>query len=123
ALFHLLLLFSLLPAGFAAKEVRGLLAHLVGVDPASISPGRVTYDLRRLRLHGLIERLPGRLRYRPTTEGLRLATFLSRVYGRVLAPGLAQILPVSPPADTAVRRAFDGLDTAMRAFIEEQLVA
>ena len=30
------------------------------------SPGRMTYDLRRLRLHGLIHRIPRIHRYRPT---------------------------------------------------------
>jgi hypothetical protein len=123
ALFQVLLLFCFLPCGFAAKEVRGLLAQLLGLDPGAIPPGRISYDLRRLRLHGLIERLPGTLRYRPTAEGLRIAAFLSRVSGRVLTPGLAQILPEIPPANTALRRAFDGLSQATRQFIEEALVA
>ena len=123
ALFQLLLLFCFLPRGFAAKEVRGPLSQLLGLGLAAITPGRVTYDLRRLRLHGLIERLPGTLRYRPTADGLRVAAFLSRVSARVLTPGLAQILPPVPPANTALRRAFDGLDQATRAFIEEALAA
>jgi hypothetical protein len=123
ALFQLLLLFCFLPCGFAAKEARSLLAQLQGLDPAAFTPGRLTYDLRRLRLHGLIERLPGTLRYRPTADGLRIAAFLSRVSARVLSPGLAQILPAVPPANTALRRAFDGLDRATRAFIDEELAA
>jgi hypothetical protein len=123
ALFQVLLLFCFLPCGFAAKEVRGLLAQLQGLDPAALTPGRLTYDLRRLRLHGLIERLPGTLRYRPTPAGLRIAAFLSRLSARVFSPGLAQILPAVPPAQTALRRAFDGLDRATRAFIEEEMLA
>jgi hypothetical protein len=60
----------------------------------ALTPGRLTYDLRRLRLHlhGPIERLPGSLRYRATAEGLRIAAFLSSVSARVLTPGQAQLL-------------------------------
>ena len=32
--------------------------------------GQMTYDLRRLRLRGLIERIPHSQRYRLTAEGL-----------------------------------------------------
>ena len=123
ALFQLLLLFCFLPCGFAAKEVRSLLAQLLGQDPGTISPGRVTYDLRRLRLHGLIERLPGTLRYRPTAQGLHIAAFLTRVSARVLVPGIAQILPQPAAPTSALRRAFDGLDRAAAHFIEEALIA
>jgi len=31
---------------------------MLGIDPSAMTPGRMTYDLRRLRLHGLIERIP-----------------------------------------------------------------
>lgn len=35
----------------------------------------MTYDLRRLRLHGLIERLPRSNTYVLTPEGVRVAVF------------------------------------------------
>jgi hypothetical protein len=41
-------------------------ASLTGQPPKSITPGRTTYDLRRLRLHGFIERIPGTHRYQVT---------------------------------------------------------
>jgi len=66
-----------------------------------MTPGQMTYDLRRLRLHGLIARLPRSHRYRVTPEGLRTALFLTRVYARVLRPGLARIALLAPPGDTA----------------------
>ena len=55
----------------------------------NITAGRMSYDLRRLRLHGLIERVEGTHRYLPTPVGLRTALFYSRVYARVLRPGLS----------------------------------
>ena len=47
-----------------------------------MSSGQMTYDLRRLRLHGLIERIPATYRYQVTAAGLRTAMFLTRVHDR-----------------------------------------
>src|SRR5262249_23579232 len=58
ALFSALLVFRLLPRGFANRELREHLAPLLGKDPSELTQGRMTYQLRRLRLHGLIVRLP-----------------------------------------------------------------
>ena len=73
----------------------------------------MTYDLRRLRLHGIIERIPRSYRYRLTTGGLRIALFFSRTCARLLRPTLAEIMPQSPPAPTRVRTAFDRLESAI----------
>jgi hypothetical protein len=43
-------------------------AQLLGLDPAQYPAGRMTYDLRRLRLHGLIERIPKSHRYDITPQ-------------------------------------------------------
>ena len=43
----------------------------------------MSYHLRRLRLHGLIERVPHTLRYEVTDFGLRAALFLTRAHRRV----------------------------------------
>lgn len=68
ALFGALLVFRLLPRGFCNRELRDHWASLLGKSPQSITPGQMTYHLRRLRLHGLIERLPRSHRYRVTTK-------------------------------------------------------
>jgi len=52
----------------------------------------MTYELRRLRLHGLIARIPGSHRYQVTDHGLRIAVYLTRVHNRLVRPGLSQIL-------------------------------
>ncbi len=108
-----LVVFGLLPAGFAARDVRAHLAPLLGLDPSHLTPGRLTYDLRRLRLHGLIERLPGTHRYRPTADGLRIALFFTRTYARLFRPGLAHALPAATLAHSPLRAAFDQLDRAI----------
>ena len=50
----------------------------------------MTYDLRRLRQHGLIERIPHSFRYQVTDTGLARALFLTRLHDRFLRTGLAQ---------------------------------
>jgi len=69
----------------------------------------MTYDLRRLRLHGIIERIPHSHRYQLTQAGLRIALFFSRTYARLLRPKLAEIMPPAPPARSTLRTAFDAL--------------
>ena len=56
----------------------------------------MTYDLRRLRLHGLIQRIPHTHRYRVTDTGLQSAMFLSAVHDRLLPTGLADLAATTP---------------------------
>ncbi|MBV9140088.1 MAG: hypothetical protein JO115_04095 [Pseudonocardiales bacterium] len=58
ALLQALLIHRLLPHGFTNRELRTLLAPLLGTTTKDITAGKMTYDLRRLRAHGLITRTP-----------------------------------------------------------------
>ena len=80
----------------------------------------MTYDLRRLRLHGIIERIAHSHRYQLTPEGLRIALFFSRAYARLLRPKLAEIMPQSPPSASALRAAFDRLDCEIDACCQQE---
>ena len=75
-----------------------------GKRPDDMTPGQMTYHLRRLRLHGLIERMPKTHRYRVTRQGWRTALFCTRTYNRILRPGLAQIIPNEVQDDSDLRR-------------------
>ena len=75
ALFSALLVFRLLPRGFACRELREHLAPLLGEPPSALTQGRMSYQLRRLRLHGLIVRQPKSHRYEVTSFGLRMRRF------------------------------------------------
>jgi hypothetical protein len=124
ALFAVLVLFSLQLRGFTNQELRPLLAQMLGLDPANYPIGRMTYDLRRLRLHGLIERIPHSHRYQLTAEGLRIALFFSRTYARLLRPKLAEVIPKhAPPVATNLRVAFDRLTAAIDASCREERLA
>jgi hypothetical protein len=112
ALLAALVVFRLLPNGFRNRDLRGYLAPLLGLDPAAMTQGRMSYDLRRLRLHALIERIPGSHRYQVTDHGLRIAIFLTRVHARLLRPGLTALLdPTAIP--TPLRRHLDRFDNAV----------
>jgi hypothetical protein len=123
ALFMGLVVFRLLPQGFSARELRQHVAPLLGKAPSELSLGQLTYDLRRLRLHGLIERLPRRHRYRVTDPGLRVALFVPRLWARTLRPGLATVMPDAAPSDSALRRAFEHLEQAMDDWCEAKLAS
>jgi hypothetical protein len=64
---------------------------------APYTPGQMTYDLRRLRLNGLIRRLPRSNRYVLTDDGLRIAVFYTKVYNRLLTPLTAADQAQAPP--------------------------
>src|SRR5207248_1152460 len=63
SIWNALLVFDQLPTGFSNSDLRRNLAALRGQPPEQFTQGRMTYQLRRLRLHGLIERIPRTHRY------------------------------------------------------------
>ena len=119
ALMHALCLFALAPTGFRHREFRDHVAQLQGHDPASYRPGAMTYDLRRLRLHGLIERVPRSHRYRITETGAQVAMFYARLYTRALRPACS----LQPQGSASAHRAFDRLDAALATFLQEVKLA
>jgi len=125
ALLSALVLYCLLPQGFANKDVLsgGIWLPCWASIPAPCLPGRMTYDLRRLRLHGLIARIPHTHRYRVTAHGLRTALLFTRVYARILRLGLARSVPDAPPGDTALRPYFDTLEAALDRYIDQAKLA
>jgi hypothetical protein len=119
SLWHAIILFRQLTEGFRAADLRRHLAGLSGRDPETISQGATSYQLRRLRLHRLIERLPHSFRYRVTDFGFRAALFFTRIYNRLLRPGLAAVLPGLRAVEVPLKRAFDKIDAQVNAWINQ----
>jgi hypothetical protein len=71
------------------------------------SMNQASYDLARLRLNGLIRRVPGHNRHTLTRDGLNFAIFYSKVHDRILRPLLAADRPPAPPKLRAALRAID----------------
>jgi hypothetical protein len=105
ALLATVLTFRLHPNGFTNRDLRIHTAGLLGADPNTWPVGRTTYDLRRLRLHGLIQRIPHTHRYQVTDTGLHHALFLTRVHDRLIRTGTAQICDPDPPTQSRLRTA------------------
>jgi len=119
ALLSAICLFCLLPNGFTNADLRRLLAPLLGLKPDQLTQGRMTYDLRRLRLHRVIERIPKTHRYRVTEDGLRAALFFTRTYARILRPGMSVVLSDAKPNGSSIRKAFDQLSEAVNQWCDE----
>jgi hypothetical protein len=120
-----LCVFVSLPGGFRNRDMRAHVAQLLRCDPATITPGRMTYDLRRLRLHGLIQRVPGTFRYHLTESGARAATVYSRLAARVLRPALAGSTPTvhRPGPGAPINRALLTIDRGLDCLLEESRLA
>jgi hypothetical protein len=123
ALLSALVLFRLLPRGFSHADLKAALAQLVGAEAAPLTAGRMTYDLRRLRLHGIITRIPKTHRYQLTDFGLRAALFSTRSYARLVRPGLALVMPDAVASDAPLRRSFQQLECAMDTWCEAARIA
>ena len=91
--------------GITNKSLRALMTGLLG--GANYSMNQASYDLARLRVNGLIARIPGKNRYRLTADGLRFAIFYTKVHDRLLRPLLAAD---RPPAPTQVRKALQTIE-------------
>jgi len=116
-------LFLLVQGTFARKHLREHLAPLLGKKPNQLTPRPITYDLRRLRLHGLIERMPKTHRYRVTAKGLRIAVFYTRLYNRSLRTGLAMISPNPVDADRSIAKSIRAAERAINTWYDEANLA
>jgi hypothetical protein len=124
ALFAVLVIFSLQTQGFRNKDLRPLLAQALGLDNQQITQGKMSYDLRRLRLHRLIQRIPGTHRYQLTELGRRTALFYSRTFNHVLRPGFSQIAqPNLPPHSSNLNAAFHYLEAQLTNYLAEKKAA
>jgi hypothetical protein len=79
--------------GITNKSLRAL---MTGLLHAPYTPGQMTYDLRRLRLAGLIRRIERTNRYVLTPDGLKVAIFYTKLHNRLLRPLLAADQPQAP---------------------------
>jgi hypothetical protein len=103
ALLAALTLFVHATCGFRHRELRATVADLLGSD---YSANQLSYDLRRLRLKGLIWRVPQTHHYRLTPYGCKVALFFTRLNARVFRPGFAALdptVPISSPLAEALK--------------------
>ncbi len=115
ALLAALPMFKLQTNGFNNRDLRLITAQLRGLHPDAVTAGQMTYDLRRLKAHGLIEKIPHSHRYQVTDQGLADSMFLVAVHDRLLPTGLAELHTKFPaPIRAAARNYQQAIDELTR---------
>jgi hypothetical protein len=87
---------------------------------------QATYDLRRLKRKGLIERRSRTQRYELTPLGRRVAVLFTKTYGRVLTPGLAQLDPSLPEpiaGRSPIATSWRAFERALEDFMTRSIIA
>jgi hypothetical protein len=120
ALFQAICAFTHLPRGFHNRDLRAQVEALWG---RPYSAAQMTYDLRRLRLKGLIHRIPKTHRYTATSYGLKVAFFYAKLYLRIFRPNWPALLAEDDPFPRSLRDALDGLDREIQKLHEEAALA
>ena len=112
--------FAHVPAGFRHRDLRPRIAALLG---RPYSAGQMTYDLRRLRLRGLIERRTRTHAYLLTPYGRRVAFFYSKLYLRILRPNAPVLADQTDALPRPLRAALEQLDVAIDRICQEAALA
>ncbi len=112
--------FTHTPDGFSNQDLRKYVAGLLDPDAPPYGRNQMTYDLRRLRLKGMVQRVPGRNRYMLTRRGLRWALFITKVYSRIVRPFSRRYdPPVNQEASISSKNPFDALDAVLERIIHD----
>jgi hypothetical protein len=122
ALLACLCSFQHLFAGLTNRSLRELIAGLI----PGYNARQMTYDLRRLRRKGFIQRIPRTHRYQLTREGRRLAIFFTKTYTRIVNPALAELDPALPAEiaqRTPLAQAWRALERAIDDTIKQAAIA
>ena len=88
---------------------------LLGVTLVEYTPHQMPYDLRRLRLKGLIYRLPETNRYFVTPYGWKVARLFSRLEARVFRPAMAMFTANDAVLPLPLRQALNRVDAQLDA--------
>jgi hypothetical protein len=110
ALLVALLWLRLAPTGFRNRDLRQQVAGLLALSEEQYTASQMTYDMRRLRGHGLIERVPRTHTYHLTDEGARIALILTRGMQHVIRPALSAALDPAERERTRLGKALRALD-------------
>lgn len=118
-----LVTFHHLVAGF---NNAGFVAQVSKLIQDNYTSRQATYDLRRLRRKGLINRSGNKRWYEVTELGRRVGVLFTKTYQRVLAPALAEVDPslsADLTARTTLGRAWRGFDRELELYITKNLMA
>ena len=104
ALAGALLMITLTVTGLTNKSLRACVATFTNTP---YNCAQASYDLRRLRLKGLLERLPNTNTYHLTPDGTRFALFYTKLHDKIFLPLMSAD---HPPAPNDLRQALTTID-------------
>jgi hypothetical protein len=96
ALLSALTSFAHIPNGFTNKTLREQVADQLDLEHKPYGAAQMSYDLRRLRLKGIIWRIPGSYRYQLSTYGRKVALFFTKLETRIFRRFLAALDSAQP---------------------------
>ncbi len=122
ALFAALSRFAPSLNGFRHADVREVVPTLLGMAPSAYTASQMSYDLRRLRLKGLIARIEGKHTYILTTYGRKVVYLMTKLQQRIFDMASAAIeTTVALPSQLA--HAFRQLDAELDKLVAEAQLA
>jgi len=122
ALFAALSQFAPTLNGFRHAELRHTVQTLLAVPPEAYTATQMSYDLRRLRLKGLIARVKGSHRYILTTYGRRVAYLMTKLQNRIFNLAGAA-LDTAAQVPSALARAFKQIDMELERLVADAHLA
>ena len=107
---------------WTTAQLRQTVLDQCGLKEKDYSLNQIRYDLRKIRLHGLIERIPHTHAYRFTQRGQKLTLLLIQLRKRIYGPIAFGTLRHRPNKDympnSAFERAYHKIDQAFDEAIE-----
>jgi hypothetical protein len=108
--------------GFRNADLRQTVQSLLNLSPDEYTATQMSYDLRRLRLKGLIARVKGSHRYIITTYGRRVVYLMTKLQHRIFdVASLA--LHSEAPLPTRLAQAFRRLDAELDKLVSHARLA
>jgi hypothetical protein len=108
--------------GWNMKELRAAILDACELAPAQYRVSAIRYDMRKLRAHGLIERLPHSHRYRLTAKGQKVAILMTllrkRVYGPLASSAFVHAPAPAPLPTARIELAYRKADQAFQTLID-----
>lgn len=122
ALLAALILFLHLTNGLTHRALRQQVAAYLGVDLSAYTSAQMSYDLRRLRLKGILWRVPKSHRYLVTPYGYKVALLFTKLNARVFRTTFASLEP-SEPIPRPLAEAFKEVDRQIDAIVDHAKLA
>jgi hypothetical protein len=123
ALFAALSRFAPSLNGFRHADVREIVPTLLGIAPEGYTASQMSYDLRRLRLKGLIARVAGKHTYILTTYGRKVVYLMTKLQQRIFNVASAALETASAFLPSPLAHAFRQLDDELDKLVAKAQLA